>query len=30
MTNVYLENLQELYPEVIDYLNCISNLFPYL
>ena len=30
ITYLYLQTLQEYYPEIVDYLNCISNLFPYL
>jgi len=30
ITFLYLQTLQEYYPEIVDYLNCISNLFPYL
>lgn len=30
MTYVYITELQNLYPEQVDYFNCISNLFGYL
>jgi hypothetical protein len=30
ITYVYLQTLQEYYPEQVDFLNFISNLFPYL
>ncbi len=30
ITFLYLQTLQEYYPEILDYLNCISNLFSYL
>lgn len=30
MTDVYLSQLQELYPEIIDYFSTINTVFPYL